>query len=460
MNDQNRYEEVPQKESFGKKFLKGLKAFGRYWKFVFFDFFNSFKYNNMKLAAILFALPGLFLGFFMFAHVPTLRHVISTYSKVVEGSNVNIKAVFNDETADVDNDYVFTLDSYTYNGKEYKNLILTKDVISKDTVGINQAEYAIDGYAENGETDQLATPEITVVQVSEDPNNFTLTVSNNSDLAENTASYSVFVYQNVDGVDYQISTATRTGQFIGDEGTATVHITNLDKGTYKFAVKAIAKTNSGFYSSKLSEKVVVETSDAGSSYTDADYSEGSLKFIKVAGDYTLVKIGDVDFVGDDVITTLKLHINLNGSSKFIINGKDVNTRLYDNTGGNYTSRQTETIHVIPFDFSGPALFILTLIGFLSVFISLDLNKKKNLGSVVKAALCTGVILLAGGLFIYSIFATEGALKSGFENEVYTTMFDKNCIVSMSVIIASMVFSLAGLILAFINYDRTYEKVDR
>ena len=40
------------------------------------------------------------------------------------------------------------------------------------------------------------------------------------------------------------------------------------------------------------------------------------------------------------------------------------------------------------------------------------------------------------------------------------MYDTNCIISISTVIASAVFSLAGVVLAFINYDRTYEKVDR
>ncbi len=459
MNDQNRYEEVPQKESIGKKFLKGLKTFGRYWKFVFIDFFNSFKYNNMKLAAILFALPGLLLGFFMFAHVPTLRHVVSSYSKVVEGSNVDFKAVLNGDTSDVTNDYVFTLAKYSYNGTDYTNLELTKDLITADS-GVNQNEYAIDGYAEKDEANQLATPQISVATIAGDADNFALTVTNAADLAENTESYSLFVYKTVDGIDYEVSTAKNIGIFIGDEGTATVHISVLDEGDYKFVLKATPKANSDFYASKLSEPAAVTVAEHGSSFKDIDYETGSLKFVKVAGDYTLVKVNGSEYKGDGNLESLKLTIALDGNAVFTINGKEVTTRLYDNGGGNYTSRRTEKIDVLPFDFSGPALFVLTLIGFLSVFVSLELNKKKNFGSVIKALICTSVILIAGGLFLYSIFATENALKHGFKNTVFTTMFDNDCIVSMSVIIGSMVFSLAGLILAFINYDRTYEKVDR
>ena len=55
MDDQSRYEEVPQKEN---PFAKIFKTLGQYLKEVFLNFIQSFKYNNMKLAAILAAIPG------------------------------------------------------------------------------------------------------------------------------------------------------------------------------------------------------------------------------------------------------------------------------------------------------------------------------------------------------------------------------------------------------------------
>ena len=123
MDNQNRYEEVPQKEN---KFVKGLKAFGRYWKFVFLDFFRSFKYNNMKLSAILFALPGILLGFFMFAHVPTIRKVTVFYDTAVEGTEASITSVLNSETPGDLTDYTLTLSKYTVNGTDYENIKLVK----------------------------------------------------------------------------------------------------------------------------------------------------------------------------------------------------------------------------------------------------------------------------------------------------------------------------------------------
>ena len=151
MNDQNRYEEVPQKEN---KFKKGLKAFGNYLKFVFVDFFNSFKYNNMKLAAILFAMPGILLGFFMFAHVPTVRHVKVSYERDLEGSKANITVVENADTT-VDTDYALTIDKYTVNGTEYSGI---KFVLS-DKVD-NEDMYPVDGTTTDTSLTAALTPSI------------------------------------------------------------------------------------------------------------------------------------------------------------------------------------------------------------------------------------------------------------------------------------------------------------
>ena len=157
MNNPNRYEEVPQKEN---KFAKGLKAFGRYLKFVFVDFFNSFKYNNMKLAAILFALPGILLGFFMFAHVPTIRHVTVSYERSVEGSNVKITAALNADSADDITDYKITLGQYD----DKNNIVLVKDSINTEDSNFNQDTAPIDGYAKSDkQTTQLSTPQNVVL---------------------------------------------------------------------------------------------------------------------------------------------------------------------------------------------------------------------------------------------------------------------------------------------------------
>lgn len=76
--DQNRYEEVPQKEN---NFKKGAKAFWKWLKFVFIDFFNSFKYNNMKLAGLLILIPGAIFGFFLNFHSLAIRDINLTSTK-------------------------------------------------------------------------------------------------------------------------------------------------------------------------------------------------------------------------------------------------------------------------------------------------------------------------------------------------------------------------------------------
>lgn len=75
MDNQNRYESVPQKENI---FLKIIKMFVTYIKNLFYDFFTSFKYNNMKLAGILIAVPGVFIGFFMGIHAAVINRVVYT----------------------------------------------------------------------------------------------------------------------------------------------------------------------------------------------------------------------------------------------------------------------------------------------------------------------------------------------------------------------------------------------
>lgn len=76
--DQNRYEEVPQKEN---KFKSGIKAIGKWLKFIFVDFINSFKYNNMKLAGLLILIPGAIFGFFLNFHYLTVRDINLTSTK-------------------------------------------------------------------------------------------------------------------------------------------------------------------------------------------------------------------------------------------------------------------------------------------------------------------------------------------------------------------------------------------
>lgn len=59
-----------QKTAAPKKWWQSLLT---YIKFIFTDFFTSFKYNKMKLPGYLVAIPGIFLGFFLVFHIPVVN---------------------------------------------------------------------------------------------------------------------------------------------------------------------------------------------------------------------------------------------------------------------------------------------------------------------------------------------------------------------------------------------------
>ena len=449
MNNPNRYEEVPQKEN---KFAKGLKAFGRYLKFVFVDFFNSFKYNNMKLAAILFALPGILLGFFMFAHVPTIRHVTVSYERSVEGSNVKITAALNADSADDITDYKITLGQYD----DKNNIVLVKDSINTEDSNFNQDTAPIDGYAKSDkQTTQLSTPQnVVLTQLDKDSYSISFTPLSSEEQA-NVKYYTVLIYETVADNDYFYTYSEYSTE------QANVRITRLNKDLkYAVAVKAVASDNTEYYSSKISDHTAFTVDVSGSNASSEDYDEANSKYIQYAGTYSVESVNGANPTGD--IKDLKLTINANGLISYEYAGNTINARLSGNSADDLSSNALETVNILPFDFSAIAIFILTLFGFLNVFLSLELSKKKNLGSVIKAALTTVVIVGLGALYIYAIVATDNALQleNGLKLGGVTTMFDTNCIISIVTVSAAAFFSLAGLVLAFINYDRTYEKVDR
>lgn len=153
-----------------------------------------------------------------------------------------------------------------------------------------------------------------------------------------------------------------------------------------------------------------------------------------------------------------------------------------------------------FDYSGMVLFILMLFGILNIFTAVSMSGKKNLGSVVLSTICTSVIVICGILYLVAVFtffegvneyrvaydqtyaeelarqialgidektaitAAESFAKAECSsigissNKVIT--FNSNYIISVVSIIISMTSAVAGCVLGFIFYDRTYEKVDR
>ena len=120
---------------------------------------------------------------------------------------------------------------------------------------------------------------------------------------------------------------------------------------------------------------------------------------------------------------------------------------------------------IGFDYTGIILFVLMLCGILNIFGAASVIGKKNLGSVVKATIFTGLITIAGGLYLFAIFyfntlVQKGVISVTTDGSAWSIWDENYFIMSIISIIVSMVCAIVGCILGFINYDRTYEKVDR
>ncbi len=118
---------------------------------------------------------------------------------------------------------------------------------------------------------------------------------------------------------------------------------------------------------------------------------------------------------------------------------------------------------IPFDYTGIALFILMLAGILNIFGAASVIGKKNLGSVVRATIFSAIIVIAGIAYLYAIFfyqslVDQHKINTGVEN--FSIWSNTDYLMSIISIILSMASAIAGCILGFIKYDRTYEKVDR
>ena len=120
---------------------------------------------------------------------------------------------------------------------------------------------------------------------------------------------------------------------------------------------------------------------------------------------------------------------------------------------------------IGFDFTGIALFVLMLAGILNIFGAASVMGKKNLGSVVRATIFTGIIVIMGAAYLFAIFFYNSLVQKGdivvtTDGTSWSIWQDTNFIMSIISIIISMVAPVVGCILGFIKYDRTYEKVDR
>ena len=123
------------------------------------------------------------------------------------------------------------------------------------------------------------------------------------------------------------------------------------------------------------------------------------------------------------------------------------------------------VNEIGFDYTGIILFALMLAGILNIFGAASVMGKKNLGSVVRATIFTGIIVVCGALYLFAIFYYNSLVQKGVINvttdgSAWSIWSDTNFVMAIISIIVSMVSAVAGCVIGFIKYDRTYEKVDR
>lgn len=116
---------------------------------------------------------------------------------------------------------------------------------------------------------------------------------------------------------------------------------------------------------------------------------------------------------------------------------------------------------ITFDPTAILLFILILAGILNIFTGVSMMGKKNLGSVVLATITSSVILIVGVVYIiYLMIFVSGVTSEAIKLAGGAGVVNTNFIMSIASVIVSILASFAGIIIGFIRYDRTYEKVDR
>ena len=419
---------MEQNENKTNPFLKGLKAFGHYIKFVFVDFFASFKYNNMKLPAILIAIPGIFIGFFLSFHIPTVKSIIPSYTRDKAGAAGEYVIEFDaDAPADYNYFYKITMNNVkveqsdkTYNlvlKRDYKTQTGTKlpkpKIISATVEG---EELVVDATAPTGDGADKVVSYVAVVFAEKDEKMFPYLTVNNYEL----------------GTNINIST---------------LGIKNL----YEIRIKALPSlSDTEFIESDYSLPGYFEVTKAGSKY---DQSE--MKNIQYAGVYKAVS-------GlDDTLTSYIVELTGGNVANILVNDAE-NGASYSVSDNTITITARETVNIIPFNYSGMVLFVLMLLGILNIFFALSVSGKKNLGSVMKAVVTTVGMAICGIFYIIAIMATENAIKGGPENGLIlqnvTTIINTNSIMSIVFIIASVVLSAAGCVLGFIFYDRKYEKV--
>jgi hypothetical protein len=122
----------------------------------------------------------------------------------------------------------------------------------------------------------------------------------------------------------------------------------------------------------------------------------------------------------------------------------------------------ELISSMP-DLTAICFFALILLGTLNLFTGFQAMNKKNLGSVVTATILTVLLTAVAGFYIYEIVYSWWLQVNGFVSvKGDTTSINPaslDFIMTMLSCGVSVVSSIAGVVLGYINYDRTYRKKD-
>lgn len=136
---------------------------------------------------------------------------------------------------------------------------------------------------------------------------------------------------------------------------------------------------------------------------------------------------------------------------------------YSFTASGFVNGSLVTTEYFP-DISALILFILVLFGILNLFTAFNMMSKKNLGSVITSAITAVVIVAAGSIYLYMLFLYIDLRGSGIVTvknelgEVLPFVWSTNYLASFISVLISMVASVAGVVLGFIFYDRSYKKV--
>lgn len=237
-------------------------------------------------------------------------------------------------------------------------------------------------------------------------------------------------------------------------------------------------------------EIVKDTTEAAAHTFDFEYTIDGKKF-----EVTMKKTEKLDNVTDgaykvyagrytpevisgeyelDDFETLYVDFFSSSTANFVykLDGKSADTTVVLTTAIADVEANTSTVDfsvraekaILPFDYSAICFFLLMLFGILNVFTAFSMMNKKNLGSVVAATVTTAGIVICGVLYISAIFIYFNSLSINggpiVRQDTNPWVWDLNKIMALISISVSMLTSITGVVMGYIFFDRTYEKVDR